>query len=89
MMIIFSITNAALLEEIIWSGALSSRFFEQAGEKWTVVKASIGFDLQHYSLGFPWLICIAFSAGGFFYEGTTVNRTGNPLHSFVSCVKHA
>ncbi|WP_231603483.1 CPBP family intramembrane glutamic endopeptidase [Bacillus sp. FJAT-27231] len=69
--IVFSTTNA-LLEELIWRGALLSRFSEQFGEKWAVVITSLGFGLQHYSLGFPWLVCIAFSIGGMFYGGMTI-----------------
>lgn len=69
--LIFSFTNA-ILEEFVWRGALLSRFSEQLGEKWAVVITSLGFGLQHYSLGFPWLVCIAFSFGGFFYGVVTV-----------------
>jgi uncharacterized protein len=69
--VIFSFTNA-ILEEFIWRGALLSRFSEQLGEKWAIVITSLGFGLQHYSLGFPWLICIAFSFGGFFYGVITI-----------------
>jgi len=69
--IIFSLTNA-ILEELIWRGYLLSRFSELLGEKWAIVLTSLGFGLQHYSLGFPWGICLAFSIGGFFYAGITV-----------------
>lgn len=69
--IVFSITNA-VLEELIWRGNLLSRFSEQLGEKWAVVVTSLGFGLQHYSLGIPWIICIAFSIGGIFYGGITI-----------------
>ncbi|WP_350019571.1 CPBP family intramembrane glutamic endopeptidase [Priestia flexa] len=69
--IIFSITNA-VLEEVVWRGTLLSRFSAQLGEKWAVVITSLGFGLQHYSLGIPWLICIAFSIGGLFYGGITI-----------------
>ncbi|RJS62439.1 CPBP family intramembrane metalloprotease [Bacillus sp. PK3_68] len=69
--IIFSLTNA-VLEELIWRGALLSRFSEQLGEKWAVIITSLGFGLQHYSLGFPWLACLAFSVGGLFYGGLTI-----------------
>lgn len=69
--ILFSITNS-VLEEIIWRGNLLSRFSEQLGEKWAVVVTSLGFGLQHYSLGFPWIVCIAFSIGGIFYGGITI-----------------
>ncbi|WP_309146619.1 CPBP family intramembrane glutamic endopeptidase [Aneurinibacillus soli] len=67
----FSITNATL-EEFLWRGILLSRFSEQLGEKWAVIITSLGFGLQHYSLGFPWTTCITFSIGGFFYGGITV-----------------
>lgn len=69
--IIFSITNA-VFEELIWRGSLLSRFSEQLGEKWAVVITSLGFGLQHYSLGFPWGMCIAFVIGGIFYGAITV-----------------
>jgi len=69
--IIFSFTNA-ILEELIWRGVLLSRFTEQLGEKWAVMITSFGFGLQHYSLGFPWSICIGFAFGGFFYGVVTI-----------------
>ncbi|WP_258365610.1 CPBP family intramembrane glutamic endopeptidase [Aneurinibacillus soli] len=69
--IIFSITNA-VFEEFIWRGVLLSRFSEQLGDKWAVIITSLGFGLQHYSLGFSWAMCITFSIGGFFYGGVTV-----------------
>ncbi|RLL40638.1 CPBP family intramembrane metalloprotease [Oceanobacillus piezotolerans] len=69
--IIFSILNAAL-EEYIWRGVLLSRFTESLGSRWAVVTTSIGFGLQHYSLGFSWISCLAFSVGGFFFGALTV-----------------
>ncbi|MGG0188427.1 CPBP family intramembrane glutamic endopeptidase [Bacillus rhizoplanae] len=69
--ILFSIINA-VLEEWIWRGILLTNFTKQVGEKWAVVLTSAGFGLQHYSLGFPWIVCISFSIGGFFYGGITV-----------------
>lgn len=69
--IIFSITNA-VLEEMIWRGTLLSRFSEQLGDKWAVIVTSLGFGLQHYSLGFSWGVCIAFSLGGLFFGGITI-----------------
>lgn len=69
--IIFSFTNA-ILEELVWRGVLLSRFTEQLGEKWAVIITSLGFGLQHYSLGFPWPICIGFAFGGFFYAVVTI-----------------
>lgn len=70
--IIFSFTNA-ILEEMIWRGVLLSRFTEQLGEKWAVIITSLGFGLQHYSLGFPWPVCIGFAFGGLFYAMITLN----------------
>lgn len=69
--IIFSITNA-VLEEMIWRGTLLSRFSEHLGDKWAVIVTSLGFGLQHYSLGFSWGVCIAFSLGGLFFGGITI-----------------
>ena len=79
--IVFSITNA-VLEELIWRGNLLSRFSEQLGEKWAVVVTSLGFGLQHYSLGIPWIICIAFSVGGIFYGGITI-KSGSIIPSII------
>jgi len=69
--VLFAITNA-LLEELIWRGVLLSRFVEQVGERWAVVLTSLGFGLQHYSLGFSWDLCIAFAVGGFYFGAMTV-----------------
>ncbi|MDN7247040.1 CPBP family intramembrane glutamic endopeptidase [Planococcus shenhongbingii] len=69
--VIFSLTNA-FLEEMIWRGILLSRFSELFGDRWAVLLTSIGFGLQHYSLGFSWVICLAFSIGGMFFGGITI-----------------
>ncbi|WP_261807917.1 CPBP family intramembrane glutamic endopeptidase [Paenibacillus sp. N3.4] len=68
--IILSITN--VIEEMIWRGTLLSRFSEQLGDKWAVIVTSLGFGLQHYSLGFSWGVCIAYSLGGLFFGGITI-----------------
>ncbi|MFC0190050.1 lysostaphin resistance A-like protein [Fictibacillus aquaticus] len=68
---VFSLVNG-VLEELIWRGAILSRFLEQFGEKWAVLLTSLGFGLQHYSLGFSWIVCAAFAAGGFFYGAITI-----------------
>lgn len=81
LLLIFSVTNA-FLEELIWRGALLSRFSEQLGEKWAVIITSIGFGLQHYSLGIPWVVCIAFAIGGAFYGGITV-KSGSIIPSLI------
>ncbi|UOQ83656.1 CPBP family intramembrane glutamic endopeptidase [Gracilibacillus salinarum] len=68
----FSLVNA-LLEEIIWRGALLSRFVTSFGTRWAVLLTSIGFGLQHALLGMSWLSCLAFSIGGFFFSAITIN----------------
>lgn len=68
--LLFSITN--VLEEVIWRGTLLSRFSEQWGDKWAVVATSLGFGLQHYSIGFPWWACIVYAIGGLYFGGITV-----------------
>lgn len=70
-MIIFPIINS-VLEEIIWRGILLSRFSEYFGNRWAVMMTSIGFGLQHYSLGFSWGSCLVFTLGGLFFGAITV-----------------
>jgi membrane protease YdiL (CAAX protease family) len=70
-MLIFSIINS-VLEEIIWRGMLLSRFSEHFGNRWAVMITSIGFGLQHYSLGFSWGSCLVFTLGGLFFGAITV-----------------
>ncbi|UOY94292.1 CPBP family intramembrane metalloprotease [Ectobacillus sp. JY-23] len=69
--IAFALINASL-EELIWRGILLTRFSTHFGASWGIAITSLGFGLQHYSLGFPWLICLLFSMGGFFYGWITV-----------------
>ncbi|GAA0363006.1 CPBP family intramembrane glutamic endopeptidase [Bacillus horti] len=69
--VLFAAINA-FLEEFVWRGVLLSRFIEQVGVKWAVALTSIGFGLQHYSLGFSWEVALLFSIGGFFYAGITI-----------------
>lgn len=69
--LLFSLVNS-FLEEFIWRGILLSRFTEQLGEKWAVALTSLGFGLQHYSLGFSWGVSLLFAIGGFFFAGVTV-----------------
>lgn len=79
--VIFALTNATF-EELIWRGVLLSRFSEQLGEKWAVVLTSLGFGLQHYSLGFSWLVCLGFAVGGLFYGGITV-KSGSIFPAWI------
>lgn len=81
--LVFSLTNA-FFEEIIWRGTLLTRFSEQLGEKYAVIATSIGFGLQHYSLGFSWILCIVFSFGGFYYGGISVKSKS----IFLSIIWH-
>ncbi|WP_456276327.1 CPBP family intramembrane glutamic endopeptidase [Bacillus sp. AK128] len=69
--LLFSVINATL-EEVIWRGLLLKLFSEQVGDKWAVIITSIGFGLQHYSLGFSWISCMFFALGGLFFGGLTV-----------------
>jgi uncharacterized protein len=69
--LLFSVINATL-EELIWRGLLLKLISHQLGEKWAVIITSIGFGLQHYSLGFSWLTCLFFTLGGLFYGEITV-----------------
>jgi uncharacterized protein len=69
--LLFSVINATL-EELIWRGLLLKLISTQLGEKLAVIITSIGFGLQHYSLGFSWLTCLFFTLGGLFYGGITV-----------------
>ncbi|OCT13980.1 abortive infection protein [Paenibacillus pectinilyticus] len=84
--IAFSITN--VLEEIIWRGILLSRFSEQLGDKGAVFVTSVGFGLQHYSLGFSWGVCIAYAIGGLYFGGITIkSRSIVPVliwHSWIN-----
>ncbi|MDQ1912251.1 CPBP family intramembrane metalloprotease [Paenibacillus sp. GD4] len=69
--LLFAVVNA-VLEETVWRGALLSRLAGQVGERWAVMITSLGFGLQHYSLGFSWVVCLAFALGGLFFGGVTV-----------------
>ncbi|MGP4039131.1 CPBP family intramembrane glutamic endopeptidase [Gracilibacillus sp. D59] len=71
-LLLFSTLNS-VLEEIIWRGILLSRFSECFGNRWAVLITSIGFGLQHYSLGFSWVSCLLFSVGGFYFGAITVH----------------
>ncbi|KAB8136760.1 CPBP family intramembrane metalloprotease [Gracilibacillus oryzae] len=67
----FSVMNT-VLEETIWRGILLDRFSECFGNSWAVLITSVGFGLQHYSLGFPWSGCVVFILGGLYFGAITV-----------------
>ncbi|MFD0869080.1 MULTISPECIES: CPBP family intramembrane glutamic endopeptidase [Paenibacillus] len=71
----FAVINS-FLEEVIWRGVLLRRFGETIGAKPALLVTSLGFGLQHYSLGFDWWICLLFAGGGIFY-GAVVLRSGS------------
>lgn len=67
----FSLVNS-LMEELIWRGGLFTQFSEQLGTPWAIVLTSLGFGLQHYSLGFSWGSCLLFALAGYFYAGLMI-----------------
>lgn len=73
--LLFALANS-ILEEVIWRGVLFSRLAEQLGEPAAIIFTSLGFGLQHYSLGWSWSACLGSALGGFFYAGITV-RSGS------------
>ncbi|WP_208592004.1 CPBP family intramembrane glutamic endopeptidase [Gracilibacillus suaedae] len=79
--LIFSILNS-VLEETIWRGVLLSRFSACFGNRWAVLITSVGFGLQHYSLGFSWISCLLFSVGGFFF-GAITSRSKSIIPSII------
>lgn len=70
-MILFSVTFSIIngfFEEIIWRGAWLGGLKERYGIAYAVFISSIGFGLQHMSIGIPVVISILFSVGGFFFS---------------------
>lgn len=68
----FALLNATF-EELIWRGGLLTIFTEQFGVKPALWLTSLGFGLQHYSLGFSWWVCLFFAVGGLFYALITLS----------------
>lgn len=62
----FSLINASL-EELIWRGLLLSALKKQTSQLYAVAVTSLGFGLQHLSIGFPLSTSLLFSFGGLFY----------------------
>ncbi|KKI89475.1 hypothetical protein WQ54_26085 [Bacillus sp. SA1-12] len=67
----FSFINASL-EELLWRGYLLSHFKEPAGDTYALIFTSIGFGLQHISIGIPLIPSILFSFGGVFLAGVVM-----------------
>lgn len=65
--ILFSLLNA-IFEEVIWRGLLLNIFRDNLNNTiYAVIFTSIGFGLQHISLGFSLLPSILFSFGGIWF----------------------
>ncbi|WP_199621407.1 CPBP family intramembrane glutamic endopeptidase [Paenibacillus alkalitolerans] len=73
--LLFALVNS-VLEELLWRGYMLSRFVDYFGEKLGLVVTSLGFGLYHYSIGFPWLICISFSLFGMLMGGMAIKSNG-------------
>ncbi|MDQ6423650.1 type II CAAX endopeptidase family protein [Paenibacillus sp. LHD-117] len=73
--LVFSIVNS-ILEEILWRGYILSRIVSDLGEKFGLVVTSIGFGFYHYSLGIPWILCVAFSIFGMIMGGVAIRSRG-------------
>lgn len=76
--ILFSLLNG-IFEEVIWRGVLLKSFQEGLDNTlYSVIFTSIGFGLQHVSLGFSLLPSILFSFGGIWF--TIVNLRTNSIY---------
>jgi membrane protease YdiL (CAAX protease family) len=73
--ILFALINS-VLEEVLWRGLILSRFVDVLGEIWGLLIVSIGFGMYHYSIGFPWSICLLFSIFGMQLGGLTIRSKG-------------
>ena len=77
----FSIVNG-ILEEIIWRGILLRRFMESTGELQGMIVSSVGFGLQHISIGIPIVPSLLLSIGGVFFA-VIVLRTDSLYPSMI------
>lgn len=77
----FSIINA-ILEEIIWRGYLLSQLKDSVDDYFALIITSIGFGLQHISIGIPLIPSILFSFGGIFFAGI-VMRSNSIIPSII------
>jgi membrane protease YdiL (CAAX protease family) len=79
--ILFSFINA-ILEEVLWRGYLLSQFKESVDDYYALIFTSIGFGLQHISIGIPLIPSILFSFGGIFFAGV-VMRSNSIFPSMI------
>ncbi|MVO99032.1 CPBP family intramembrane glutamic endopeptidase [Paenibacillus lutrae] len=73
--VLFAGINAAL-EEVVWRGYLLSRLVDLMGELKGVLVCSAAFGFYHYSIGFPWAICILFGVLGIWLSGLAIRAQG-------------
>ncbi|MGM0874781.1 MAG: CPBP family intramembrane glutamic endopeptidase [Bacillota bacterium] len=69
--IFFTFINA-ILEELLWRGFLLSHFKECVNDYYALIFTSIGFGLQHISIGIPLVPSFLFSFGGIFFAGVVM-----------------
>lgn len=84
--IIFSLLNG-IFEEVIWRGILLHSFQEGLNNTlYAIIFTSIGFGLQHISLGFSLLPSILFSIGGVWFA--IVNLSSNSIYPSNNMAQH-
>lgn len=79
MLVIYAVCFAlinSILEEILWRGYILGRLVDVLGEQFGLVISSLGFGFYHYSLGFPWIVCVLFSLFGMLMGGVTIKSQG-------------
>lgn len=69
--LLFSVING-FLEEVIWRGILLHRFRESSSDGYALFITSLGFGLNHFSIGIPFLPSVLFSIGGVFFAGVVL-----------------
>ncbi|MFD3449319.1 CPBP family intramembrane glutamic endopeptidase [Microbacteriaceae bacterium 4G12] len=84
--LLFSFINS-LFEEVIWRGILLASIKEYTSVFYAVFITSLGFGLQHITVGIPLYISVLFSFGGLFYA-FVVLRTNSiyPSVLFHICI---
>ncbi|GIP39107.1 hypothetical protein J31TS4_23870 [Paenibacillus sp. J31TS4] len=73
--LLFAVVNA-VLEEWLWRGYVLARLVDAAGERAGLLFAGAAFGLYHYSIGFPWLVCLLFIPCGWLMGGVTIRSGG-------------
>lgn len=73
--LMFAVVNS-VFEELLWRGFILSRLVDALGEKQGLIISGLGFGFYHYSIGFPWVICLLFSVFGVIMGGVTIKSGG-------------